>query len=80
MTESFTKKRVLGSYAVHKIQGAGVLTALALLLACSLQAFTPTSVSGNAEDDTGQPLPALVKTTPNGNTTDADEKHFTCLS
>jgi len=80
MTESFTKKRVLISHAVHKTQGAGVFIALALLLACSLQVFPQHSVSGNVKDDTGQSFPVLVKTTSNGDTTDADGKHFTCRS
>jgi hypothetical protein len=80
MTESFTKKRVLSSHAVHKKQSARVLIALALLLACSLQAFAQNSVSGNVKDDTVHLLPVWVKTTSNGDTTDADGKHFTCRS
>lgn len=75
MTESFTKKRVLISYAVHKIQGASVLTALALLLACSLQVFAQNSVTGTVKDDTGQNLPGvnvLIKGTTGGTTTDSD--------
>jgi hypothetical protein len=78
MTESFTKKRVLSSLAVHKIQSARVLIAPALLTTCSLQAFAQDSVTFN--DDTGQFLPGLVKPLLVATLQDADGKHFTCLS
>jgi hypothetical protein len=79
MTESFTTKRVLNSIAVHKKQGARVLTALALLWACSLQAFAQNSVTGTVKDDTGHSFPVSVKTAPNGDAINAEGSGYAPL-